>query len=225
MRIGGGFYWGGGVYVGGFAQPPPPPPAPVYDCDHDPVPVYYTSRPRPAPPRPVAVVSQPAPAPAPLPRLGIGVFAGSVNVKDGMAGEDLGVLGRLRLTDSLLLEAEMAKSQMADARADRRLGGALLYDFSPRSKWSANLSAGLGVTQIDMDAGTGSWQTKQEYGELGVGLTWRLSRRFHLSGDLRAGARARVEDEPDDQMLKSIAPSADQEETYTRGRLSAVLYF
>jgi hypothetical protein len=117
----------------------------------------------------------------------------------------------------------MAKTEMASARVDSRAGGALLYDFSPRSRWSLHLLAGLGMTRVDVQSGT--WQGEQQYGELGAGLSWKLSRKLHLAGDLRAGARTRVDDAPMDTALKSLAPSQEEEETYTRGRLSAILYF
>lgn len=229
LRVGGGVYWSGGIYVGGgFAEPPPPPPPPPpsYDCDCGGVPAYY------APPPPAPMVG-PAPQPAmtvvappmrpELPRFGVGVFAGSINVDDRSQGADIGVLGRLRLTDSLLLEAELAKTEMEGARIDRRAGGALLYDLSPRSRWSAHLLAGLGMTRVDVQQGT--WSAEQEYGEIGAGLTWRLTPRLHLAGDLRAGGRTRVDDAPVDMELKSLAPSQEAEEGYTRGRLSAILTF
>ena len=223
LRIGGGIHWHGSAQIGGFAEPPPPL---VHDCD--PPPVY--APPLPPPPRVYVhrvdrrpVVIHRRAQPEQLPRFGLGMFAGSISVDDRVSGEDLGLFGRLRLTDKVLLEAEMAKAQMADARSDRRMGGALLYDLRPRSRWSAHVLAGAGITQVDVQ--DGMWQSKQEYGELGAGLSLRLSKRLHLSADLRAGARTRVEDAPTDQALKRIAPSADDEEQYTRGRLSAVLYF
>lgn len=225
LRIGGGIHWHGEARIGRFSQPPPPPPPPpVHDCSHDTVPTYYTSppppvyRPRVRPVVHVARSSKPA-----LPRLGLGVFAGSINVDDRMSGEDLGIFGRLRLTDSLLFEAEIASTRMDDLRMDRRVGGALLYDLAPRSKWSAHLLAGAGMTRVDVQ--DGMWQSKQEYGELGAGLSLRISKRLQLSADLRAGARSSVDDEPTDPVLKNLAPSSENEEKYTRGRLSAILYF
>jgi hypothetical protein len=230
VRIGGGIHVHGEVYVGGFATPPPPPPPPV-DCACDAsVPTYYTEPP-PAPVYQPPVYAPPVYAPPvataayapPLPRFGLGVFAGSINVGDRVSGEDLGVFGRLRLTDSLLLEAEVAKTQMESARTDRRIGGALLYDLRPRSRWSAQLLAGAGVAHVDVS--DGMWQSKQEYGELGAGLSLKLTPRLQLAADIRAGARARVDNAPMDQALKSMAPSADEEEKYTRGRVSAIFSF
>lgn len=227
LRIGGGVHVHGEVYVGGFATPPPPPPPPA-DCACNPgIPTYYTEPPPPAP-----MYSPPAPVYAPpvvtayaprLPRFGLGVFAGSINVEDRVSGEDLGIFGRLRLTDSLLLEAELAKTRMESARTDRRVGGALLYDLRPRSRWSAQLLAGAGVAHVDVS--DGMWQSKQEYGELGAGLSVNLTRRLQLAADLRVGARTQVDDTPTDLALKSMAPSADEEEKYTRGRVSAIFSF
>lgn len=220
LRAGAGVYWSGGVYVGGFAQPPPPV---VHDCGCGPqaVPAHYA----PPPVAPVAAVAAPiAPEPR-LPRWGIGVFAGSTEIESGVVGEDAGLLGRLRVTDSLLLEAEVAKSRLDELRMDRRLGGAVLYDLAPRSRLSAHLLAGMGVTQVDL--GNGSWRSAQQYGELGVGLSFKLSERLHLAGDLRAGAYTPVDGvpQPQDDRLMLVAPSSDHEERYTRGRLSAILSF
>lgn len=232
LRIGGGIHIHGSAQIGEFAEPPPPPPPP-HTCD-DHVPAYYTDVAPPPPPPPVVVYRtryqaapqppvQVAPAAPRLPRFAIGAFAGSLNVDDRVSGEDFGLFGRLRLTDRLLVEAEVASSKMADIRTDRRVGGALLYDIAPRSRFSAHLLAGGGVTHVDVEDGT--FQSKQEYGEIGAGLNFRVTPRLHLSADLRAGARAKVDDEPVEQRLKNVAPSAEDEEEYTRARLSAVWYF
>lgn len=235
LRIGGGIHIHGSAQIGDFAEPPPPPPPPAHACD-DHVPAYYTDVAPPPPPLPPVVYRPrryrvaPPPPPMPaqaeqprLPRFALGAFAGGINVENRVAGEDYGLFGRLRLTDKFLVEAEMASSKMMEIRTDRRLGGALLYDLSPRSRFSAHLLAGAGVTHTNVQDGT--FETKQEYGELGAGLNLRLTDRLHLSADLRAGARTRVDGEPEDVDLKNVAPSADEREKYTRGRISAVFYF
>lgn len=229
VRLHGGLSWGGSVYVGTrFAQPPPPPPPPPScDCDNGSVPAYYTP-----PPAPTYYAPAPTYAPAPvvaqaaepaLPRFGIGVFAGSIEVEEQNQGKDAGIFARLRLSDALMLEVETARTEMKTDRTDRRVGGTLLYDFAPYRRWSAHLLAGGGVTRVDID--DSDWHARQEYGEVGAGLTWKLRRNLHLAGDLRAGARVRVDQSPTDPALKSVAPSSTEEETYTRGRLSAILYF
>lgn len=139
-----------------------------------------------------------------------------------MEGEDVGVLARLRLTDSILIEGEIAKSDLDNERVDRRLGGALIYDLLPRSSWSLQLLAGAGVTQVEL--GDGEWRSDQGYGEVGAGLSYRLTRHIQLAADIRAGSRAPVDDRPAEK-LRSIAPDADDREGYTRGRLSAILTF
>jgi hypothetical protein len=206
--IGGGFTYGSAVY---YASPPPPPPPRCFSCG----PAVYAPAPMPVP-----IVT----APAPLPRLGFGVFAGSMDVEGQEVGSDLGLLGRFRLTDHLQIEGELARSEIAVSdRVDRRVGAALLYDFSPRRVLSFNLLAGLGVSQSDI--GGGEFSAEQGYGELGVGLTWNLSRRLALAADIRAGARETAGEEV---VLRSVEPEpvpmAD-EESYTRARLSAILFF
>jgi hypothetical protein len=203
--VGGSVYYGAGSY---YASPPPPPaPRCDYECGG-----------------PTTVYSAPAVyAPAPLPRLGIGVFAGSMDVEGQEVGSDLGLLGRFRLTDHFQIEGELAKSEIADStRVDRRVGGALLYDFSPRSRFSLNVLAGLGFSQSEI--GGGDFSAEQGYGEVGVGLTWNLSRNLAISGDIRAGQR---ETTGDDIVLMGTVPQPvmQDEESYTRARLSAILFF
>lgn len=215
---------GGGVYVGGgFSQPPPPPPA--YDCDGPPVPAYYVAPPAPPAPPPPAMYPVVATRPhvAPLPRFGIGVFAGGVEVGEQSSAEDVGFMGRIRLTDRLLIEGELAKSQMHDERVDRRMGGSLVLDLMPRSRMSVQLLGGLGVTQVDL--GNGVWQSDQEYGEVGVGVSLRLTRNLHLAAEMRGGARAPVDSSPSEKALQDLAPDTEDEEEYTRYRLGAFLYF
>jgi hypothetical protein len=223
LRIRGSIVIGGGLYYGRvFAPPPPPPPPPVYcDCDDQhAVPAYYA----PAPPPPPASVTVAATPHAPLPRLALGVFAGGVKVDKGAEGDDVGVLGRVRLTRGLALEAELSKTEIEDgARVDRRLGGALLWDLAPRARLSPHLLAGMGMTQVDMDGGR--FSTEQNYGEIGAGLTYRATSRLHFFGDLRAGARSGANDAPSGAVLRSIAPPEDEHEGYTRGRLGAILWF
>lgn len=222
LRIGGHIHLGGGVYYGARFAPPPPPP-PSYECDHPPtgpVPAYYA--PVGAPPPTPYIVSSPRPR---QPVFGLGIFAGSVSAEDGPSGDDLGLLARLRVSRSLHLEGEISKTEHSDgARIDRRVGGAVLWDLAPHSRWSPFLLGGMGVAQVEMDEG--SYQADQGYAEVGLGLGYQLSDRFQIAADLRAGARTRTEEAaPDGAVLRTIAPPQDEEEGYTRARLSGILYF
>lgn len=223
LHVGGQLRFGGGLFFGvRFAEPPPPPPPPPCEFECGGVPAYYTGgyTGTYAPSAPAAAVYQPAPEP--LPRWGLGVFAGSVAVEGQDAGSDLGLVGRFRLSEHLELEAELAKSELeAGGRVDRRVGGALLYDFRPRSTWSIFVLGGAGYGHTEM--GAGSLEADQGYAELGAGLTWRVSDRLHLIGDLRGGRR---HTDGDSVALKSTAPVglADRED-YNRARLGALLYF
>ncbi len=205
LHIRGGVYVGGSVYVGGYATPPPPPPA--YDCD---VPAYYYSSPPPANP---PVVVAPAPVVEPMgPRLGLGVFAGGVKTADTSA-DDLGLFARFRMTRGLALEGELSRTR-SDLGDARRVGGALVWDLSSRSTLSPLLLGGIG-----------SWDGSA-YAEVGAGLTWRLSDRLHIAGDLRAGAHD--VNQPDAVAFGGTGPvdtGNSQAERYTRARLAAILYF
>lgn len=210
LYVGGGFSYG-------WRYAAPPPPACYHDC-------YYSSprvrayRTAPAP-APVAVVSRPEP----LPRLGVGLFAGGMNVEDREATSDVGVIGRLRLTDSFSLEGEIAKSELEDGdRIDRRLGASLIWDLSPRSKLSPYLLIGGGAVRADIDENGNSINADQMFGEIGAGLGWRLSRHLELSADIRAGSREVLEN--DAAVFATTAP-IQEDEAYTRGRLAAMLYF
>jgi len=208
-------YWGWGIR---FASPPPPPPPPCYDPCGVSVNAYYTE------PAPAVEAVAPAPPPPPVPTFGIGLFAGSVNVEDNEPGGDLGLMARLRLSHHLRLEGEVSRAEHANsARVDRRAGGALLYDLAPHSKLSPFLLAGLGFAHAEMQGGAVS--AEGGYGEVGVGLEWRLGRNFSLVGDLRAGAREYRMDEDDVVPLVATPASVDEEEGYTRARLGAMLYF
>jgi hypothetical protein len=206
LHIRGGVSVSGGIYIGRtYAEPPPPP---SYDCD---VPAYYNSAPPP-------IVVAPAVYEPMGPRFGLGVFAGGVKTDDA-EGDDLGLTARYRMTRGLALEGELSRVSDAESDAEtRRLGAALIWDLSSRSRLSPHLLVGMG-----------SWD-QRGYGEIGAGLTYRVSPRFHIAADLRAGA---VDGEDDDTAPGTLqassgtpSTSSDSEpENYSRGRLSAILYF
>lgn len=209
---------GGGVRIR-FADPPPPPPPPPR-CEYECTAVgSYQPRPAPPPARPVAEVSAPAPQPDPL-RWGLGAFAGSFDVEGQEAGTDLGLLGRFRLSRRFELEAELAKTELADdARVDKRIGAALLFDLSPDGRLSPLLVAGAGFGQTELQGG--ELTARAGYGEVGAGLTYRITERVHVTGDLRAGKRK----DADDTAFKASEPTLEEDESYLRGRLGALVYF
>ena len=187
---------------------------------------YYPVQPTAAP----GVVAV-APVEPPLPMLGLGVFAGGSSVKDQQVSSDLGAMLRLRLGGGLLVEGEIAKTTFKDnERVDRRLGASLVYEIGARNAWAPYLLAGGGVQQADVD---GSFTTTQDFGEIGVGLRWALSRNFHLTADVRAGRSKTVDSNQPiivNGTARSVAPPSgklggDDTEDYTRGRLAAILYF
>lgn len=222
--IGGSIWVGGGTYYGGYSRTyAAPPPAPSCDCGPGAVPSYY--------PGYQGYYSQPTytasaaaqSEPAELPRFAIGGFAGGYDV-DGQNGSDAGFLVRLRLTDGLLVEGEFGQSELEHQYGDPdgRAGASLIYEFSPRNDWAPYLVGGVGATRSKAtDESLG-------FGEVGVGLRWALTDHLHLAFDIRAGAQDRSDYyETADSAARVILPTEDDEETqsYTRGRLSAMLYF
>ena len=199
-------------YVGvRFATPPPDP------CYEGCQTAYYVQ------PEPQPQVTYVAPEPPePVPVFGLGVFGGGVDVERGEHGEELGLFARLRVSHHLRLEGELAKTEHDNGmRIDRRMGAALLYDFAPYARLSPYILGGMGVGRAEMD--NGRYGAKQGYGELGIGLEWRLTRHFSLLADLRAGARETRPD--DDAVMLQTAPTREDEENYTRGRIGALLFF
>jgi hypothetical protein len=185
-----------------------------------------------------------APVRQPLPKLGIGLFAGGSAVEDQTGGsnssDDMGLLARFRITPGLVVEGEMGKMSYDvdgydNVRVDRRLGVSLLYEIGAYNKWAPYILVGTGVQQADV--GDGAYTTTQDYGEIGAGLRWALTPKFHLAFDLRAGSRSTVSQDSNTTSVgvtntstasRTITPPAetsDESEEYTRGRLSAILYF
>jgi hypothetical protein len=217
---------GGSVWVGGYYPRPY-----YYNYYPEYVPSYYGTSYYPVQPTAapgVVAVAEPRPA---LPTFGIGVFAGGSNVDNREDSSDLGALARFRLTPGLLIEGEIGRTEFKDnVRVDRRIGGSLLYEIGAYNSFAPYLLAGGGVQQADVD---GSFTTTQDFGELGVGLRWALSRNFHLTFDIRAGRRQTIDSNQPDVVpvaLRTIAPpsgthNSNDTEDYTRGRLAAILYF
>jgi hypothetical protein len=170
------------------------------------------------------------PAPEPLNRFGIGAYLGGVSVDGEHEGEDVGLVGQFRLGQSgLLFEGEIAKNTLEGGdRVDRRLMAGLTYELGKRRRLAPYVTAGFGVTQVDV--GGGEFQDAQSIAEIGGGLRWRMSDRISLFGDIRFGGRESIQDDddapdprPTDPDLARIAPDADEE--YSRVRLGAMLTF
>jgi hypothetical protein len=196
---------------------------------------YYPVQPAVAAPGVVAVAAPERP----LPKLGIGLFAGGSAVESQSGdstheSDDIGLLARFRLTPGLMIEGELGKMSydvdgVDNARVDRRLGASLLYEIGARNRWAPYVLVGMGVQQAEVG---GEFNTTQDYGELGGGLRWAVTEKFHLAFELRAGARATVSS---DDMVAPVGsaprvitpPSEDSDETeeYWRGRLNAILWF
>ena len=218
IHIGGAIWVGGGYYYRPYAAPPPP----AYcDCGPAAVPSYSYY-----PVAPSATTYAAVQAPPPLPRFGIGLFAGGVDVEGQHASSELGFLARVRLTPGLLIEGDVAKSELEDGtRIDRRLGAGLVWEIGAYNTFAPYLVGEGGVMQAEVGS---DWSTTQSFGEIGVGLRWALSRNFHLAADIRAGTRHEVDENgqrADLGVAREIAPPEDEDEQYTRGRISALLYF
>lgn len=217
----------GGVWFGGyesstFAEPPPPPPPPCA-CG----PGYYQPvAPPPAVYAPVPVVVEP-----PLPRFGVGAFVGGVSVDGDHEGEDVGLVGQVRVTGPLLIEAEIAKNTLANgSRVDRRyLVGANL-EFGAHRRLAPYVTAGVGATQIEVGD---AWEDRQAVAEVGAGLRWRFSGAVTLFGDIRLGSRESMTSTEDVPVTPPMPtePAArlsipdDDGENYSRVRLGGLITF
>jgi hypothetical protein len=189
---------------------------------------YYPVQPAPRVETQTAIV---APPPRPqLPRFGVGLFGGGVSVDDKEDSDNLGVFGRLRLTPGLIVEAEVGKTTYTeDLREDRRLGASLIYEFGAYNKLAPYVRGGLGVQQADV---AGEFQTRQNYGELGVGLRYAFTPNLHIGFDVRTGTRATADQDETGfeggATARSVAPPAAGsgiEENYVSGTFWGGLYF
>lgn len=229
--VGGRVVVGGGVYVGRPWYPRYY--RPYYGATY--VPSYYDGAYDGGGYYPVAPAQGPgvvavAPAYAPeLPKLALGVFAGGVSVEGIEESSDLGLLGRFRLGNGgLLVEGEIGKQSYAnDLRIDRRLGASLIWEIGAQNRFAPYVLGGLGVQQADV---AGTYESTQNFGELGVGIRYAITPRFHIAADVRAGSRATISSDTPmtDAAARLIAPpSSDSGETesYARSRISALIYF
>ena len=224
-------WFGGNVWIGGGYYYPRPY---YYYYYPEYVPSYYGGSYYPVQPTAAPGVAAVAPPPRPsLPTFGIGVFAGGSSVQNVQNKEDtsdLGALARLRLTPGLIVEGEIEKNTFKDnVRVDRRMGGSLIFEIGAQNSFAPYLLAGAGVQQANVD---GSFTTTQDYGEVGAGLRWAVSRSLHLTLDIRAGKSQTIDsNQPDvvSSAARSVAPppsgSTNNTEAFTRGRLAAILNF
>ncbi|MBA2541578.1 MAG: outer membrane beta-barrel protein [Deltaproteobacteria bacterium] len=215
-------------------------PYPRYYYYYQPVPSYYGTYSEPSyypvqPAARTAVVVAPAARPQ-LPRFGIGLFAGGNQVEgtDGFDTKDsseIGLLGRFRLTQGLLLEGEIGKQEYADnLRVDRKMGVALVYEIGAYNKLAPYVLGGIGVQQAEV--GDGAFETRQNYGEIGIGLRYAATPNFHLMFDVRAGSRATASSDElsgdADVATRQVTPPSERSndaENYSRARLAAMFYF
>lgn len=210
---------------------------------YQPVPSYYGVYSQPYyPVAPAATATVAAPvvvAPRPeLPRFGIGLFGGGASVEgtdgvDTKESSDYGLLGRLRLSHGLLAEVEIGKQTYQDnAREDRRIGASLVYEIGAYNKLAPYVLAGLGVQQAEVSVdGNNQFETRQNFGEIGIGLRYAVSPNLHLMFDVRAGSRASAESDDlrgSDAVAREVTPptaASGDSENYTRARFAAALYF
>lgn len=220
--VGGGYYYGWPYYYGYY---------PEY------VPSYYGTTYYPVSARPATAsygAQVAAVAPAPLPKLAVGLSAGSVSTSnaDGTSTQDstdLAILGRLRLGEGgLFVEGEIGKtSYQNDQRVDRRIGGSLVYEIGTRNRLAPYVLAGIGVQQADVN---GDYNTTQDFAEIGVGLRYAITPRFHIAADIRGGSRSTVSNDDSgrpvlDSTITPPTKDSGQSEDYTRATVKALLYF
>lgn len=191
-----------------------------------------------------------APRRQPMPVLGLGVSAGGTRINGMDAATELGLLGRIRLTDGLLIEAEVAKDTLKGdvpacrpglacidrtngERIDRRIGGSLIYELGARNSLAPYILAGGGIQQAKVSSGDffgSDFTTTQDFGEIGAGLRLALSRNFHIAADIRAGRRKTIDSNQNVALVaRTILPptsaTGSDTEDYTRGRIAAILNF
>jgi hypothetical protein len=104
----------------------------------------------------------------------------------------------------------------------------LLVFVNPYSPLQLYFTAGVGVSFARADGihiNTGRFESR-EYahagGQAGVGLEWRISRRFALNGDIRVFIRQRVDDDPRPEFEEG--GRATDTSAGVVGRLGAVFY-
>ena len=224
----------GGIWVGGGGYDPyyypsyysyaTPPPA----CDCGPSAYYPPVYPAPS------ASAYVAPQPPPMPTFGVGLFAGGTSTSTSSStttdGNDVGLFANLRISRGLIVQGAIGKTSIDQgARVDRRYEGALIWEIGAENAWAPYLLGGLGVETADTATATSA---TQNFGELGAGLRWAVSRGFHLTADIRAGSRQTMDGGQQTQPAKlsstTVAPppaGSGQSEDFTRFTLGAMIYF
>lgn len=167
-------------------------------------------------------------------RLALGYSTGLVRTGDDEHLRDRGLFARFRLSYRLSAELELGgagrhhhrrggnrgeRARSDNDRRDYHIGGGLVALAMPWARLSPYLRASAGMLESDFaDTGT---RVRQRYGEVGIGLSLRLGRRFRLEGDIRAGKR-RIHD---DLESGAVDLPIDTKERYSRARLNAVIHF
>jgi hypothetical protein len=170
-----------------------------------------------------------APAPPPMPTFGVGLYAGGTSTSSTPDGNDVGLFANLRITRGLLIQGELGKTSIQnDARVDRRYEGALVWEIGAENSWAPYLLGGLGVETAD----TSDISATQNFGEVGAGIRWAITRNLHLTADIRAGSRQTMDGSSTrttptvlDASVAPPPPNSGQNEDFTRFRLGAMLYF
>ena len=127
-----------------------------------------------------------------------------------------------------MVEGEIGKQSYAnDLRIDRRIGASLIWEIGAENRFAPYVLGGLGVQQADV---AGIYESTQNFGELGVGIRYAITPRFHLAADIRAGSRATISSDTPmtDAAARMIAPptsDSGETESYARSRISALIYF
>ncbi len=206
--------------------PPPPPPAP---------PVVVIQAEAPPPPQATVIVATEAPPPPPAPtvqvpvrqrrvrptRMGFhaqlgGVFGDSLSMGGGRIGIRfrphnghfaLDVAGGLFLGEDYNGLTRREMPFIIDA----------LFFINPQHRFQLYTLAGLGVsiahTQDGFNVRTLDYQGDRDYthlgGEAGLGVEWRLSRRFALNLDVRGFLRWRIDDNPEPEFRELDGRTTD----------------
>jgi hypothetical protein len=208
-------------------EPPPPPPA------------AELPPPPPPPPEPYPQSEwdgSPAPEP-PQPRLGIHGYVAGVGGRHVSMG---GLGGALRLRPSPYFGIDLGIGFFAGQdyngmdRFEVPFTADLLVFVNPRSRLQLYFLGGLGVSfamveGYNVHLGTYDQREFRHVGaQTGIGLEWRITRRFALNADLRVFIRQRVDNnDPWPEFAEPHAGGTRTTDTSagTVGRLGATIYF
>ncbi len=196
--------------------PAPPPPVVVAPPPPPPVVVVRPAPPPPPPQRAVVVVQPARPQPAqiqvevatqrttryelvPAFDLGLHIFGAGVMAENvGMGGMGIGF--RLRPVEWLGLDLSVAGYYGTDFQGAERgevpITGNVLFFFNPRHRVQFYALVGVGTSFARTGDRIDRMRDGAEFiyvgGEAGIGLEWRIARRFALNFDVRGFLRERV---------------------------------